>query len=268
MQSDAATHDDPERARPRVALRTSAAQKIRSLGASLLRLVYPSQCLMCSSLVETDFALCGPCWRQTHFLMGLVCNGCGAPLPGEDDADVLCDDCIRVARPWSRGRACVLYQDHGRRVVLSLKHGDRDDLAAPVARWMARTAAPLITGTTLLVPVPLHWRRLLKRRYNQSAMLANALSPLIDRPVAVDALVRPRATPSLAHKSSDERFITLEGAIAPHPSRGRTMTGRDVLLIDDVMTSGATLAACAVAARAAGAHDVCVLTLARAAKAP
>ncbi len=238
-------------------------------GARLLRLVYPSQCLLCDAQVETDFALCGPCWRETPFLMGLVCSLCGAPLPGQDTGEeVHCDDCLTIARPWSRGRSTLLYQDHGRRIVLSLKHGDRDDLAAPVAGWMARAAAPLLTDRTLIVPVPLHWRRLLKRRYNQSAMLAKALAPLVGHPVALDALIRARATASLGTKGRDDRFRTLDGAIRPHPRRGRAMAGRDVLLIDDVMTSGATLAACAEAARAAGADDVCVLTLARAAKAP
>lgn len=254
----------------RKARRTDAEGALhRSLWRRALALVYPSQCLMCRSLVESDFALCPSCWRDTPFLMGLVCNGCGAPLPGDDASDdVLCDECIAHPRPWSRGRAAVLHDGNGRRIVLALKYHDRDDLAAPAAAWMARAAAPLITPSTLLVPVPLHWWRLFRRRFNQAAMLAQALAPLIDRPCAPDALIRPRATATLARQTRDERFATLNGAIRPHPRRGQAMAGRNVLLIDDVLTSGATLDACTRAAYAAGAADVRVLTLARAAKAP
>ncbi|TKA95662.1 ComF family protein, partial [Cereibacter changlensis] len=94
-----------------------------------LRLLYPPQCLTCDALVTTDFGLCGPCWRETPFITGLVCDLCGTPLPGEDPGHAVhCDDCLTLARPWARGRAALLYKDNGRRIVLALKHGDRLDL--------------------------------------------------------------------------------------------------------------------------------------------
>jgi predicted amidophosphoribosyltransferase len=234
------------------------------LGA-LRRAVYPPACVACGALTDSEFALCGPCWREAAFLAGsLVCDGCGVPLPGADDAVVLCDDCLRRPKPWSRGRAALPYRGTGRSLVLALKHSDRTDLARPLGLWLAAAARPLRLPNQVLVPVPLHWTRLLKRRYNQSQLLAAAAAHHLGLSVLPDALVRRRATRSLGHEGREARARALEDAIAPHPRRGAQLVGRPVLLVDDVMTSGATLSACARAARAAGATDVRVLTVARA----
>lgn len=234
---------------------------------SALRVIYPPQCLMCDAFTSTDFALCGACWAETPFVIGLACDLCGAPLPGEDDgAPVHCDDCMRIARPWARGRAALEYRDLGRRVVLSLKHGDRTDLARPAGRWMAAAAAPLLSEDMVVVPVPLHWSRLLRRRYNQAALLARSLARETGRAVIPDLLMRRQRTAPLGGKSRDERFEHLGDAIVPHARRADRLDGRPVLLVDDVMTSGATLAASTEAAKMAGAARVCVLTLARAGK--
>lgn len=235
---------------------------------SALRLIYPAQCVSCGDLTEADFGLCGPCWRDTAFVGGLVCDACGVPLPGEDRGEqVLCDDCMVIARPWARGRAALIYEGTGRKLVLALKHGDRTEIARTVAPWMARAAGPLVQMDTVLVPVPLHWTRLLQRRYNQAGLLVHRLARLLDLPCCPDALVRRRRTISLGGKSRNDRFVHMTGAIAPHPRR-HAMNGRPVLLVDDVMTSGATLAAATEAAHSAGASEVCVLLLARATKAP
>ena len=231
-----------------------------------LRLLYPPQCMTCDALTDTEHALCGACWRDTPFLGGSLCDACGAPLPGEVEDDALCDDCLTIARPWSRGRAAMIYDRNGRRIVLALKHGDRLDLVKPAAHWMAGIAAPLLKPDMLIVPVPLHWRRLLRRRYNQAAQLAQALGRQTGQEVCVDALARTRHTRPLDGLGKDARFAALGTAIAPHRRRGVQMAGRPVLLIDDVMTSGATLAAATEACFAARASEVCILTLARVVK--
>lgn len=234
---------------------------------SALRIVYPSQCISCGALTESDFGLCGTCWRSTPFAAGLVCDLCGVPLPGEDVGDIVhCDDCMSIPRPWSQGRAALIYRDNARRIVLGLKHGDRTDLARPSGAWMAMAAAPLWRDDSVIVPVPLHWRRLLKRRYNQSALLANWVGKVAARPVCADALQRRTRTQPLEGMTREARFAALHGVITVHPGRVSRIRGRSVLLVDDVMTSGATLAACAEAALAAGAREVCVLLLARAVK--
>jgi predicted amidophosphoribosyltransferase len=236
---------------------------------SILRLIYPPQCIACAAPSDAEFGLCGACWRDAGFTSGLVCDKCGEPLPGEaTGADELCDDCLAIARPWTRGRAAMLYGPTGRRVALALKHGDRLDLARPAAEWMLRAARPILTPGMLVAPVPLHWMRLARRRYNQSALLSARIARSAGLDHCPDLLIRPRATESQDGRDRNGRFGNLAGAIQPHPSRGAACARRDVLLVDDVMTSGATLAASTEACMTAGAHSVAVVTLARVAKAP
>jgi len=233
----------------------------------VLHLVYPPQCLTCDARVTTDFGLCGACWRETAFITGLVCDLCGVPLPGaEDGSKPHCDDCLRVARPWSQGRAALLYRDNGRRMVLALKHGDRIDLVRPAAGWLLRAAQPILVPGMIVAPVPLHWLRLLKRRYNQSALLSRGLAGLARLDHCPDLLIRRRFTGSQEGRDRDGRFANMADALAVHPRRGALVEGRHVLLVDDVMTSGATLAAAAEACVAAGAIGVSVVVLARVAK--
>lgn len=232
-----------------------------------LHLLFPPQCLLCETLVTSDFGLCGPCWRDTPFIAGLVCDQCGTPLPGDDPGhQVLCDDCLQIPRPWQQGRAALLYKDNGRKIALALKHGDRLDLAAPAAGWMLRAIRPVLAPDALVVPVPLHWLRLLRRRYNQSALLAAELARQAGLEHCPDALVRPHSTQSQDGRDREARFDAMTGAIRPHPRRGARLRGRHVLLVDDVMTSGATLGAAAEACLDAGAETVSVVVLARVAK--
>lgn len=232
-----------------------------------LHLIYPPQCLSCGALVTTDFGLCGACWRETPFIAGLVCDQCGVPLPGEDTGKPEhCDDCLTIARPWSRGRAALIYKDNARSMVLALKHGDRLDLARPAAKWMLRAAAPILEPGMLVAPIPLHWMRLVKRRYNQSALLSQAIASSAGLDHCPDLLIRRRATGTQDGRGRDARFANMADALALHPKRGPRANGRHILLIDDVMTSGATLAAAAEACVAGGATAVSVVTLARVAK--
>lgn len=234
---------------------------------AVLHLLYPPQCLTCDAQVATDFGLCGPCWRDTPFVSGLVCDGCGVPLLGEDEGRAEhCDDCLAIARPWSHGRAALLYKDNGRKLVLALKHGDRMDLARPAAGWLLKAARPILTPDLLVAPIPLHWTRFFKRRYNQSALLSGGLAKLAGLEHCPDLLVRRRATPSQEGRDRNGRFANVQDAIIPHPRRAHKIEGRRILLIDDVMTSGATFSAAAEACIAAGAIGISVLALARVAK--
>ena len=232
-----------------------------------LRWVYPPHCLSCDAPVTIDFGLCGDCWRETVFIGGLVCDLCGTPLPGEETGEAVhCDDCLAVARPWSQGRAALLYKDNGRRLVLALKHGDRLDLAIPASGWMHRAAAPLLKPGMVVAPVPLHWLRLFRRRYNQAALLAGHVARLAGLTQFPDLLLRRRNTRSQEGRDRDGRFRNMQAAITLNPRWATAVAGKPVLLVDDVMTSGATLAAATEACLAGGASTVSVLVLARVAK--
>ncbi|UWQ32763.1 ComF family protein [Leisingera sp. M527] len=227
-------------------------------------LIYPPQCMGCGGLVGSDFGLCGSCWAEMHFISGTVCEGCGAPLPGEADGFRLeCDSCLRHPRPWSQGRSALLYEGRGRKLVLALKHGDRTEIAHMASGWLERAVQPMLAENPLICPVPLHWTRLLKRKYNQSALLAEAVAARIGLEHCPDLLRRFRRTPALEGKTRDQRFQHLGAAIAAHPGREERIKGRTVLIVDDVMTSGATLSACTDACLQAGAAEVRVAVLAR-----
>ena len=217
-------------------------------------------------MVEDQGSLCGVCWRETPFITGLVCESCGVPLAGQSEQVEKCDDCMKVARPWCKGAAALVYKGNGRKLVLALKHSDRQDLAGPAGRWMARRGRELLTHDALLVPVPLHWTRLFGRRYNQAALLALSIARHTGLKCVPDALIRSRRTDVQDRKGVPERFENLRSAIETRTRHHHLFADRPIVLVDDVMTSGATFAAAAEAVKRAGCADVFVLALARVAK--
>lgn len=201
------------------------------------------------------------------FIGGLVCDSCGVPLPGEQhEMAAVCDSCLAAPKPWAQGRAALLYEGTARRMVLGLKHGDRHDMVRPLASWMAARAGGLISADTLVAPVPLHWRRMLSRRFNQAAMLAKAVAQKHNVDFCPDLLLRNRATVMQEGMTREERFENQRRAFQVPPKRVQQIAGKTVLLVDDVMTSGATLGSCTEACYAANAKLVNVLVLARVAR--
>tara|TARA_R110002124_G_scaffold75588_5_gene202874 strand:- start:4247 stop:5269 length:1023 start_codon:yes stop_codon:yes gene_type:complete len=230
-------------------------------------LLYPPSCMGCAQSIASHGGLCGACWRDTPFIAGLVCDGCGVPLPGGTPDEVAhCDTCLINPPSWVQGRSALVYRDMGRKLVLALKHGDRQDIAKPAAHWMARSVANILPANTLIAPIPLHWRRMMKRRFNQSALLARALSQETGHQCCLDLLKRIRHTRPLEGKSRTERYSVLHGAIRVSTGARATIKGRPILLVDDVMTSGATLSCATRACIDAGAGPIRVVTLARVAK--
>jgi ComF family protein len=234
---------------------------VRRLAAGALDLVLPPRCPGCAAIVDADGVFCAACWPTLEFITPPFCAACGDPfeLPQADGA--LCGACLATPPPYV-ARAPFAYGGAARAAVLALKHGDRQHLAPMMAGHMRRAAGEQCTDATL-VPVPLHRWRLWSRGYNQAAELARALAQMTGGPLAVDALVRRRATAPSQGMNPTERRDNLRGAFAVPPSRRAQVAGRRILLVDDVLTTGATAAACAKALRRAGAASVGVVTFAR-----
>jgi ComF family protein len=235
-----------------------------ALGAAL-DLLLPPECLACDAPVDAPGLFCAACFRATTLIADPACARCGLPFASVEQAGRagICASCEAAPPRFAAARAALLYDAGARRLILPFKHADRPEVAATLAPLLARAGAALLEAADVLVPVPLHRHRLFARRYNQAAVLALALGKRAHRPVLVDALRRLRPTPPLRGKTATERAAALAGAFAVRPARAAALAGRPVLLIDDVLTSGATANACAEALLAAGARRVDVLAAAR-----
>ena len=236
-------------------------------GRAVLDAVLPPLCLGCNEIVGAPGALCTVCWQGFSFISAPHCACCGTPFAEDLGAEALCVACLAHRPRYHRARAALVYDDGSRRLVLPFKHGDRTDIARACGGWMARAGAELLASADLVAPVPLHWRRLFVRRYNQALLLARIVvrtaAPARDLHLAPDLLRRRRWTGSQAGLKATERRRNVREAFDVHPKWQTAVTGKTVLLIDDVLTTGATVEACARALERAGAKRVDVLTLAR-----
>lgn len=234
--------------------------RAKALWRGALDLLFPPQALD-GGPAPLAGGLSADTWSRIHFLDGPVCDGCGAPF--EYDIGDRCAACLARPRAFDAARAACLYDEVSRDPILKLKHADRLDLAPLLARWLSRAARDLAEEADAIAPVPLHPLRLLHRRYNQAAEIARPLSALTGVPYLPDALVRRRATDTQAGKSGSGRKRNVAGAFHVPAARAAQVEGRRILLVDDVMTTGATAEGCARALKAAGAARVDLAVVAR-----
>ncbi len=238
-------------------------QAARQYASMALDALLPPLCLSCRAAVDSPGALCAACWSKIEFIAAPLCACCGFPLEIATDADALCAACLARPPRYRRARAVFRYTDDSRHLVLMFKHADRLDPVPTFGRWLTRAGAALLADADLVAPVPLHRWRLLWRRYNQSAELARAIGRASDRRVVPDLLVRHRRTPSQAELTARERQRNVAGAFRLNGRHRELVRDRTVLLVDDVLTTGATVEACTRTLLRAGATAVDVLTLAR-----
>lgn len=236
----------------------------RNLRRAILDFAYPPVCAACRAPVAEAHRLCGKCWSKIAFLDGPGCVCCGFPFEFDPGAGALCAACQAHPPTFDRATAVLRYDPDSRDTILALKRADRLDLVVPFGAWLERAGRSMLAETELIAPVPLHWRRLWTRRYNQSALLAKKLSQLTGIPADAALLQRLRPTPSQGEMpSAKARRRNVRGAFRVNPRRTSQVTERRILLVDDVFTTGATVEACARALKRAGAVKVMVLTLAR-----
>lgn len=235
------------------------------LASSITDALFPPACPVTGEETSAHWTLAPQAWAAlTRLEPGTGCAKCARPIPGiavrPGEAPALCQACHTSPRPWERGAAAMFYEATGRELVLAFKEADRLDLAPMIAGWMHAAAPDLVARADVVAPVPLAWQRLVLRRYNQAAELARALCHLADRRTAFAPRLmrRIRNTPRQARLDRDARAANVADAFAPGPEAAR-MQGRRVLLIDDVLTTGATLTACTNLCLAAGAGSVDVL---------
>jgi ComF family protein len=239
----------------------------RRAGRILLDLLYPPLCLACRAPVGEPRALCAACWSKLTFFDGPICACCGLLFELDPGPDSLCASCLARPPAFDRARAAMAYDDGSKGVILALKRADRLEFAQLFSVWLTGAGRPLLEEADVIVPVPLHRLRLWTRRYNQAAVLAQRLSRISGRAFDPFALVRSRATPSQGDMASPKaRQRNVRGAFRVPGSRASAVAGRTVLLIDDVLTTGATVEACARTLKRAGAKKVLVLTIARVAR--
>ncbi len=227
--------------------------------AAAFALMLPPRCPGCGAVVEGDDRFCAPCWGELRFLTPPWCRCCGEPFAEDVGHAARCRRCTQTPPSFDAARAALAYADPVRQVVLTLKHGDGTHLARVMAAQMLRVGTGWFGPDALIVPVPLHRWRLWKRGYNQAALIAHALAKRTGAAMAVDALVRIRSTSASGAMGREARYANVAGAFRV----ARPVAGKRVVLVDDVLTSGATGEACAAALKLAGAASVNLLTFAR-----
>ena len=227
-----------------------------------LDIALPTLCVACREPVDGE-GVCAECWARLSFIEPPYCPRLGIPFVYDPGPELLSMEAIANPPAYRRARAAVRYDDVARTLVHALKYHDRTDLAPTMARWMARAGREVLGEADVLVPVPLHWRRGWTRRYNQSGSLARAIGRQSGVKVAAEALRRVRATEQQIGLSRAQRASNVQGAFKVAPDRMADIQGRRVVLIDDVLTSGATSDACARALLRAKAAQVDVLVFAR-----
>lgn len=236
--------------------------------SKLIDAILPPRCAFTGNLVDSQGMIAPEAWAGLSFISAPNCHNCGLPFEFAPTAGALmqCAACLTEAPEFSMARAALAYDEASRGFILGFKHGDQTESVVTMVPWLKAAGADFWERADVIVPVPLHRWRLLRRRYNQAALMGRAMARAMEKGFVADALHRTRATPSQGHLKADARKKNVSKAFAVNEKRAGVLKGKNVVLIDDVYTTGATVRECTRVLLAGGAGEVFVLTLARVVK--
>lgn len=225
--------------------------------------ILPPRCVVTGDIVEKQGVISAKAWQDLEFISQPHCITCGFPFDYQFDKDSTCTSCLDHQPPYQSHRSVVTYNTTSRAIILGFKHADKTHAVSSFTPWLKRAGEDILKNCDALIPVPLHYWRLVYRRYNQSALIAKALGDAIEKPVWLNHLKRIKATPSQGRLKAKERHKNVKRAFAVNEQNKQDIKGKTIVLIDDVYTTGATIKECSKTLLKAGAKEVRALTLAR-----
>jgi len=229
----------------------------------IIDMVLPPRCVITGQAVDIQGMISPEAWKDLGFISDPFCVSCGMPLEFEVEKNSACVSCISEPPAFDTARSALIYNDVSKSIILRFKHADQIHIVHSFTPWLKRAGEEMLAGADILVPVPLHRYRLLRRRYNQAALITRALSTSTGITCLPDAMLRKRATPSQGHLRYGERQKNVHNAFAVNTKHALKLAGKTIVLVDDVYTTGATVKECAKTLLRAGVAKVHVLTLAR-----
>lgn len=234
---------------------------------SIINFIFPQQCCLCKNYLSDNGSFCLSCAGKFNLITDPKCDCCGFPFEfrlKNKKTKLLCPKCLKKPYKFDKAVATVHYDEFSKKIILPLKHGDKTQYAKSIASMMSMSGRALAMESDFIIPVPIHLTRMLKRKYNQASLIATYLSKIYSKPVLYSTLLRAKSTKSQGHLSERERKQNVSGVFSvKHPKK---INGKNILLIDDVFTTGATVNECAKVLKKNGANKVFVLTFARVVK--
>lgn len=226
-------------------------------------IVLPPRCVVTGHVVDRQGMISPKAWAELDFITNPKCYKCGIRLEFQTEGTAQCTSCLDYMPPYDIGRSALTYNDTSRKLILGFKHGDKTHIVQSFVPWLMQAGRDFWEQADIIVPVPLHTRRLIARRYNQASLISDALSKQTTLPHLPTALRRIRATATQGHLSHEDRHKNVRKAFEVYPKYADGLREKSVVLVDDVYTTGATVKECTKALRKVGVRNVFVLTLAR-----
>ena len=226
-------------------------------------MILPPRCIVTGDVVDEMGILSSDAWRKLYFIQAPLCQCCGIPFDFESEENILCLDCLRTPPVFDQARSSLIYDEVSKKIILNFKYGDRTDFILTFTNWLSQAGYDLLTKTDMLVPIPLHPLRLWVRRYNQAALLAQALSKSTGIKTYPTLLKRVKKTKQHQGMSKAERYQNIANAFAIDHTHHSLIKDKTITVVDDVLTTGATVSEAARVLKNAGAKTVYVLTIAR-----